>query len=578
MIITVENRYGETLKTLACSRMEQIENYSNICDEVFNIKIDQKKISSEACISPTLLQEKLVGEVNKLFEVNGSNIKIKGLTDIRKEMIDYFIDYSLTALISIVEDYEEFLCSKGSFDKQEVIDSIVEEVTSLDFINVDDISLDYEKDINIDYIKEQETKIMGIVNKYCADMINTLETEKAKIVNKNIKKEEKVKEEKKETTRHYDNFVNANVVENVEENKPLDVDYESVENQSILSKQDKMELKSKIDECLKYYYNTDRVTMMIGGDVNKVTEVMNNILVITDKMNYIINNPEPGDDKGSLLAKLSELQLSISEMISRYNPNINIGNIIKSFKAVDVAQNGEPIVVEDYFGTRYTVDHIANNNAMEQNNYKLYSKYPDLYNIIIPIQQQTGSFIKLEEIKSNYKYMSPIIKASVMMGNSDVSRYFYIDLDGTMYNDKSKFIILNNSDVIDEGYYLPISRIDLVVKYIFGSITEEELKSNNIISVDMRSLNTVIDLSSVSKDKKEFVSNILLQQISKELLMRAIKFDKVCRFRVDKITNNSFTLISDSKTKKYFNGPSCRRKKQVLTFNNGELILDGKQD
>lgn len=568
MLITIENKYGKSLKEIANSKREFVSRYTKFNKEIFGTELNQEDILETTSCGVSNMENHFLAILNGSLKDEGSEIKLSSLhTELKDQISNHFSLKAKESIMSTFEDSIEFLCSTAGVSEEEMKEKIQREFLS-EALEKGFKAQDIES-CKIEYLLATEKEFNKEIEKGATELLDIIEAEKQKVSSKNNSNKQK-QNKKEEKVSSSDNFVKQ------DSEDVIDVEFVDT---APMNESDIKELKNKIEECVNYYYNADRIAMMIGGNMNLVTEVMNNVMITVNKMDDIVNNATDKDDKVEISNRLSELQLEISNMISSYNPNVSIGNIINSFKAVEVGINGQPIRVEDFFGKQYDAEEMmGDSKSIEQQNYKIFSKYPDLYNIILAIQQQTGAFIKLEEVKSSYKYMNPILKASVIMNNSEINRYFYIDLLGTLYNDKAKFIILNKSEIIDEGYYISASRIDLITKYIFGTLSDEELQSNDLIPSDIRGLNKLIDLSSINKENKQFVLDVMIQNPSKELLMKSIKFDKECRFRLDKLNGNSFTLISDSKTKKYFNGPSCKRKKQTMTFNNGELILDGKQD
>lgn len=572
MLITIQNRYGKNLKEITESKKELISLYSKINKEIFGSSVNETELLTEVSCGVSNMHDYFVTSLNRSLEEEGCGIKLSSLyKEVKEQVLSHFINKTKEDIVTIVDDSIEFLCSESNLTEDEVRHKLSSGVLE----NIEkEFNSNQIKSCKIEYLLAEEEEFNKESEKFIQSFTDSIEQQKSSTTSKSEKRQKSNKPKSNEKVSSSDNFV----APRVEQENVIDTDFSEII--TPMTEQDKKELRVKIEECVNYYYNADRVTMMIGGNVNDVPMIMQNIMVIVNEMDDIVNNASDKDNKSDLLNKLSDMQLQISTMINSYNPNISKGNIINSFKAVEVDSKGDAVRVEDFFGKQYEADELVSedSNKLEQDNYKIFTKYPDLYNIMMAIQHQTGSFIRLEEIKSSYKYMSPILKASVMMNNTDVNRYFYIDLCGTLYNNKPKFIILNKSDIIDDGYCISTSRIDLITKYIFGTITEEELKSNDLVSTDLRSLNKVIDLASIQKENKDYITKIMIQKPSKELLSKSINFDGECRFRLNEFKGNSFELISDSKTKKYFNGPSCKRKKQRMTFENGELILDGKQD
>ena len=570
MLIKEKSKYGRTLSEINEYKIRITASYAKFNKEIFGIKIDEDSTLENSSCGVTNMEKYFLDLLNDSLKEEGSEIRLSSLDiDLKEQIANHFANKTKQLALSVLEDSIEFLCSQTGASEETIKNKFMDEIIS-------QVSEEFESDCvescKIEQLLVAEKEFEKEMEQEVKSLLDIIETEKNNIRQKNATKKEEVVEEVKqeEKTTASNNFVKP------ESENVIDAEYVDI---TSMNESDIKDLKNKIEECVNYYYNADRIAMMVGGNKNVVTEVMNNIMTIVNKMDDLVNNATAKDNKIDISNKLSEMQLEISSMINSFNPNISKGsNIINSFKAVEVGVDGEPIRVEDFFGKQYETKDFINDNSIEQENYRIFAKYPDLYNIVIAIQQQTGSFIKLEEVKSSYKYMNPILKASVMMNNSETNRYFYIDLNGTLYNDKSKFVILNKSEIIDEGYYISTSRIDLITKYIFGTLSEEELESNDLLSFHIREINKLIDLSSINKENKQFIINVMIQKPSMDLLIKAVKFDKQCRFRLDKINGNTFSLISDSKTKKYFNGPSCRRKKQTMSFKDGELILDGKQE
>lgn len=573
MLITIENKYGKTLSEIANTKRRFVSSYAKFSKEIFGVNIDEQLTLENTSCGVSNMENHFLGLLNNSLKEKGSKIRLSSLeTGIKEQVRNHFMSELKDTIIGILEDSIDFLCSQTKMSEEKVKEYFISEgLTAAEKeMKVEDI-----ESCNIDYLLELEKQLKEESEKEAAELMDIIEEQKKSVKQEN--KEEKTQTSKQEESKSEakvkasDNFVPKQEV--------VDVDYENI---STLNNSDKSELKKRVSECYNFYTNKDRLIMMLGANANKAQEVLAKVVEKIQLMDEAITDDK---SKEEISSTLSQMQIGLIDMINSYNPAVKSTlNIMDLFKDVEVGPTGEPVRVEDFFGKQYEAEELVEeNNIIDKvisNNTTLLNKFKSkpLYDTINIIQQQTGTLLKLEEVKAPYKEISSIIKVTPVIKDTEINRYFYIDIAGSLYLDKPKFIILNKSDIIEDGYYLDIDRVDLIVKYIYGTISEQELVSNDLINPRLRSLNKTIDISSIHNKNKQLISEILLEEKSKELLNKAVELDKECRFRLEEITAKTFTMISDSKTKSHFTGQTCKRKKMRLSYdiNKAELVLDEK--
>lgn len=568
MLITIENKFGKTLSEIANTKRGFVSAYAKFNKEIFGVNVDEQLTLETTSCGVSNMENHFLELLNNSLKEKGSEIRLSSLKlGIKEQVRNHFMTQLKNTIIEILEDSIDFLCSETKMSEEKVKEYFISEgLTAAEKeMKVDDI-----ESCNIDYLLHLEKQLKEESEKEAAELMDIIETQKksAKQENKENQTPNQEKPKSETKVKASDNFV-------PKQEEVVDVDYENI---NILNSSDKTELKNKVSECYNFYTNRDRLMMMLGNNKDKATEVLGKVI---EKIQLMEESITDDKTKEEISETLSQMQIELIDMINSYNPAIKSTlNIMDLFKDVEVGASGEPVRVEDFFGKQYDTEELVEENAgiekILQKNVSLINKYEGLDNVINNIQQKVGTIIKLEEVKAPYKEISPIIKATPVIKNTGVNRYFYIDIAGSMYIDVPKFIILNRSDIIDDGYCLDIERVDLITKYIFGTLSEDDLASNDIINPRLRTLNKVVDLSSIHKKNKQLISEILLEEKSRDILNKAKELDKDCRFRIEEITTSTFSMISDSKTKTYFNGQTCKRKKMRISYNikKGELIFD----
>lgn len=549
-----EKFVGMSFTDIKDKKEEYIERYNIIFEEIFGEEIIQKdseEYNQLLWVPVVNIEAELVSRINKALEEKGKKFKLYTLEVSATEQLTHGV------INHIIEELTKFAKSLCSSEKEEEM---------LDKYMCENIS-------NEELLKDLETS-------YSESLINVIdiiydEVEKElEVIKKDIKSafelikdvEENTKEGQQEAERFSANFVPP-------VQQPVDVDYTEVSNENDNEEQ---ELLIKIQECVSYYHNKDRVLAMIGGRVDLVDTVMNKILEESSKMYRLVETSYGTISVDEIKTKLSSMQLELTNMIQSYNPNNknDMSTIINSLKAIQVNENGEPIIFEDFFGRTINADDIKNGKVQwinDSENSKILEKHEEIIPVITELSKM-GVEVKLSEVKSTFKHIPSVVRAELFINGQSINKPLVFDTNGVLFNDEKKILLVNENGVEEDGVVLSLDNITILKGYIYGSISNEELKKHDIIDEELRIMNRIVDLSSMIPSIRKCVLNILNQKPSKQLLNLSVKFDQEVRFKISKWkSEEDFELMSDSTVMSSFFGSVCNRKKQIIKFKKGEL-------
>lgn len=549
-----EKFVGMSFTDIKDKKEEYIERYNIIFEEIFGEEIIQKdseEYNQLLWVPVVNIEAELVSRINKALEEKGKKFKLYTLEVSATEQLTHGV------INHIIEELTKFAKSLCSSEKEEEM---------LDKYMCENIS-------NEELLKDLETS-------YSESLINVIdiiydEVEKElEVIKKDIKSafelikdvEENTKEGQQEAERFSANFVPP-------VQQPVDVDYTEVSNENDNEEQ---ELLIKIQECVSYYHNKDRVLAMIGGRVDLVDTVMNKILEESSKMYRLVETSYGTISVDEIKTKLSSMQLELTNMIQSYNPNNknDMSTIINSLKAIQVNENGEPIIFEDFFGRTINADDIKNGKVQwinDSENSKILEKHEEIIPVITELSKM-GVEVKLSEVKSTFKHIPSVVRAELFINGQSINKPLVFDTNGVLFNDEKKILLVNENGVEEDGIVLSLDNITTLKGYIYGSISNEELKKHDIIDEELRIMNRIVDLSSMIPSIRKCVLNILNQKPSKQLLNLSVKFDQEVRFKISKWkSEEDFELMSDSTVMSSFFGSVCNRKKQIIKFKKGEL-------
>lgn len=549
-----EKFVGMSFADIKDKKEEYIERYNIIFEEIFGEEIIQKdseEYNQLLWVAIVDIEAELVSRINKALEEKGKKFKLYTLEVSATEQLTHGV------INHIIEELTKFAKSLCSSEKEEEM---------LDKYMCENIS-------NEELLKDLETS-------YSESLINVIdiiydEVEKElEVIKKDIKSafelikdvEENTKEGQQEAERFSANFVPP-------VQQPVDVDYTEVSNENDNEEQ---ELLIKIQECVSYYHNKDRVLAMIGGRVDLVDTVMNKILEESSKMYRLVETSYGTMSVDEIKTKLSSMQLELTNMIQSYNPNNknDMSTIINSLKAIQVNENGEPIIFEDFFGRTINADDIKNGKVQwinDSENSKILEKHEEIIPVITELSKM-GVEVKLSEVKSTFKHIPSVVRAELFINGQSINKPLVFDTNGVLFNDEKKILLVNENGVEEDGVVLSLDNTTILKGYIYGSISNEELKKHDIIDEELRIMNRIVDLSSMIPSIRKCVLNILNQKPSKQLLNLSVKFDQEVRFKISKWkSEEDFELVSDSTVMGSFFGSVCNRKKQIIKFKKGEL-------
>lgn len=533
---------------------EYIERYNIIFEEIFGEEIIQKdseEYNQLLWVAIVDIEAELVSRINKALEEKGKKFKLYTLEVSATEQLTHGV---INHIIEELTKFAKSLCS--SEKEEEMLDKYMcENINNEELLK--DLETSYSESlINvIDIIYDEVEKELEIIKKDIKSAFELI---------KDV--EENTKEGQQEAERFSANFVPP-------VQQPVDVDYTEVSNENDNEEQ---ELLNKIQECVSYYHNKDRVLAMIGGRVDLVDTVMNKILEESSKMYRLVETSYRTMSVDEIKTKLSSMQLELTNMIQSYNPNNknDMSTIINSLKAIQVNENGEPIIFEDFFGRTINADDIKNGKVQwinDSENSKILEKHEEIIPVITELSKM-GVEVKLSDVKSTFKHIPSVVKAELFINGQSINKPLVIDTNGVLFNDEKKILLVNENGVEEDGVVLSLDNTTILKGYIYGSISNEELKKHDIIDEELRIMNRIVDLSSMIPSIRKCVLNILNQKPSKQLLNLSVKFDQEVRFKISKWkSEEDFELISDSTVMSSFFGSVCNRKKQIIKFKKGEL-------
>lgn len=563
-----KSNYGEfvgmTFDDIKGKKEEYIDMYNTINKEIFGQELNLKdeevydELLNYAVVD---IEAEFVSRINKNLEEKGKRFKIATL---QRSAIEQLTEQGIDNVVETLITYIKSLCS--SEKEQQMMEKYIDENlnkeellkdigTSFNGVLIDEIDLFY---------KEIEESIEEVKK----DIKSSFELAKDK------KENQQVGEEQAEIFK-----AKANFVPNQQPQQPVDVQYTEVPKQDINNEDPvKKGLLNNIEDCTAYYYNKDRVLSMIGGQVNLLNDIMNKILETCNKMTQLVETSYGAMSVGDIKNKLSSMQLELTNMIQSFNPNnkndMNI--IINSFKAIQVDSEGNPIIFEDFFGNKINACDIKVNRPEPINQYdnsKILAKYVELIPVIAKISEM-GVQVNLKEMKSVYKHISPVVRADLFINGQSLNKPLVFDTNGVLFNEVQKVLLVPQNGIEEDGVVLSLDNIEILQRYIYGSISNEELMKYDIIDEELRIMNRVVDLSSMIPQIRKCVLHVLNQKASKQALNATVAFDEDVRFKLNKwISEEDFELISNSSVRKSFFGTTCRRKKQIIKFVKGELSV-----
>ena len=549
-----EKFVGMSFADIKDKKEEYIERYNIIFEEIFGEEIIQKdseEYNQLVWVPVVNIEAELVSRINKALEEKGKKFKLYTLEVSATEQLSHGV---INHIIEELTKFAKSLCS--SEKEEEMLDKYMcENINNEELLK--DLETSYSESlINvIDIIYDEVEKELEIIKKDIKSAFELI---------KDV--EENTKEGQQEAERFSANFVPP-------VQQPVDVDYTEVSNENDNEEQ---ELLNKIQECVSYYHNKDRVLAMIGGRVDLVDTVMNKILEESSKMYRLVETSYGTISVDEIKTKLSSMQLELTNMIQSYNPNNknDMSTIINSLKAIQVNENGEPIIFEDFFGRTINADDIKNGKVQwinDSENSKILEKHEEIIPVITELSKM-GVEVKLSEVKSTFKHIPSVVKAELFINGQSINKPLVIDTNGVLFNDEKKILLVNENGVEEDGVVLSLDNITILKGYIYGSISNEELKKHDIIDEELRIMNRIVDLSSMIPSIRKCVLNILNQKPSKQLLNLSVKFDQEVRFKISKWkSEEDFELMSDSTVMSSFFGSVCNRKKQIIKFKKGEL-------
>lgn len=549
-----EKFVGMSFADIKDKKEEYIERYNIIFEEIFGEEIIQKdseEYNQLLWVAIVDIEAELVSRINKALEEKGKKFKLYTLEVSATEQLTHGV---INHIIEELTKFAKSLCS--SEKEEEMLDKYMcENINNEELLK--DLETSYSESlINvIDIIYDEVEKELEIIKKDIKSAFELI---------KDV--EENTKEGQQEAERFSANFVPP-------VQQPVDVDYTEVSNENDNEEQ---ELLNKIQECVSYYHNKDRVLAMIGGRVDLVDTVMNKILEESSKMYRLVETSYGTMSVDEIKTKLSSMQLELTNMIQSYNPNNknDMSTIINSLKAIQVNENGEPIIFEDFFGRTINADDIKNGKVQwinDSENSKILEKHEEIIPVITELSKM-GVEVKLSEVKSTFKHIPSVVRAELFINGQSINKPLVFDTNGVLFNDEKKILLVNENGVEEDGVVLSLDNTTILKGYIYGSISNEELKKHDIIDEELRIMNRIVDLSSMIPSIRKCVLNILNQKPSKQLLNLSVKFDQEVRFKISKWkSEEDFELVSDSTVMGSFFGSVCNRKKQIIKFKKGEL-------
>lgn len=549
-----EKFVGMSFADIKDKKEEYIERYNIIFEEIFGEEIIQKdseEYNQLLWVAIVDIEAELVSRINKALEEKGKKFKLYTLEVSATEQLTHGV---INHIIEELTKFAKSLCS--SEKEEEMLDKYMcENINNEELLK--DLETSYSESlINvIDIIYDEVEKELEMIKKDIKSAFELI---------KDV--EENTKEGQQEAERFSANFVPP-------VQQPVDVDYTEVSNENDNEEQ---ELLIKIQECVSYYHNKDRVLAMIGGRVDLVDTVMNKILEESSKMYRLVETSYGTMSVDEIKTKLSSMQLELTNMIQSYNPNNknDMSTIINSLKAIQVNENGEPIIFEDFFGRTINADDIKNGKVQwinDSENSKILEKHEEIIPVITELSKM-GVEVKLSEAKSTFKHIPSVVKAELFINGQSINKPLVFDTNGVLFNDEKKILLVNENGVEEDGVVLSLDNTTILKGYIYGSISNEELKKHDIIDEELRIMNRIVDLSSMIPSIRKCVLNILNQKPSKQLLNLSVKFDQEVRFKISKWkSEEDFELVSDSTVMGSFFGSVCNRKKQIIKFKKGEL-------
>lgn len=556
--ISNERFVGMTVKDIFKFKKEVIADYANLQKEIFGEKVDMND-NSLVLHKASDIQTNLLEMINDKVKKSGKEFR---LTTLNKSATEQITKFYVNKYTNDILDYIKSLCSEEEFEM------VKKELESEMSLEDEDMFKDIEASNDIPLIQQVDYLISELDTQFKdikANIKSSFELEK------DVKENSKAGQEAAKNFKDSANFTPS-------PQQPVDVDFEPVGKESV--QDDKKELLNMIEECTNYYYNINRVTAMIGGQTAILKNVMDNILVYCNNMNKLVDDLYGKESNSEIKTKLSNMQIELAKMICAYNPNNknDMNTVINSFKAIQVDQEGKPVVYEDFFGNTINVNDIKpNTNNTQTSNPKVSSKllvkYPEMIPLIRKISQM-GIEIDLKEIKSGYKNNTKcVVRADLSIEGNNLNKPLIIDTEGVLFNDDNKVILLE-SNIIEDSIVLDLKDEELIQKYIHSNISNDELLKHDKLDKNLRILSRVVDLSSMTSEQRKTIVNVLLQKPSKVVLNEAVQYDEDVRFKLSKWTDvDDFELISNSTVKSTFLGTTNKRKKQIIKFIKGELAV-----
>ena len=575
--ISNERFVGMSVNDIFNFKREVISKYVILEKDIFGEEIDVNDKDTYNLLilrKASNIESDLLGIINSKVKKHDKDFVISSLDKPAvQQIVSFYCEKALNELI----DYTKSLCSEEEFKLLEKT-QMYSELNSL-MKSVEE-EIEVPKDVIL--INEVDT-LIGTINKSIEEAKQEIKSsfELSQDEIQNIKEGEKAAEEFKEQyIKNKEKKVSdsANFTKPQHDNIPvMDAEYEDVK-----VDRDKQELLNMVEDCTKYYYNGSRVQSMIGGQTTILKNVMDNILVYCDKMEKLVEELYGKEPTNVIKGKLSNMQIELAKMICAYNPNNknDMNTIINSFKAIQVDNDGNPIVYEDFFGNTINANDIKSNNQPKSQNKpkvssELLAKYPEIIPIISKITQ-TGVEVSISEITTGYKNnpVVTVIRVDLSVNGESLNKPLLIDTRAALFNDINKVILLPQSEIVEDSIVIDLNNDTIIQRYIYGNISKEEILKYNIISDEIRILSRVVDLSSMSSKQRKSIVDILLQEPSKQLLNDAVNFDEEVRFKLTKwVAEDEFELLSNSSVKSSFLGTTCKRKKQIIKFNKGELSI-----
>ena len=575
--ISNERFVGMSVNDIFNFKREVISKYVILEKDIFGEEIDVNDKDTYNLLilrKASNIESDLLGIINSKVKKHDKDFVISSLDKPAvQQIVSFYCEKALNELI----DYTKSLCSEEEFKLLEKT-QMYSELNSL-MKSVEE-EIEVPKDVIL--INEVDT-LIGTINKSIEEAKQEIKSsfELSQDEIQNIKEGEKAAEKFKEQyIKNKEKKVSdsANFTKPQHDNIPvMDAEYEDVK-----VDRDKQELLNMVEDCTKYYYNGSRVQSMIGGQTSILKNVMDNILVYCDKMEKLVEELYGKEPTNVIKGKLSNMQIELAKMICAYNPNNknDMNTIINSFKAIQVDNDGNPIVYEDFFGNTINANDIKSNNQPKSQNKpkvssELLAKYPEIIPIISKITQ-TGVEVSISEITTGYKNnpVVTVIRVDLSVNGESLNKPLLIDTRAALFNDINKVILLPQSEIVEDSIVIDLNNDTIIQRYIYGNISKEEILKYNIISDEIRILSRVVDLSSMSSKQRKSIVDILLQEPSKQLLNDAVNFDEEVRFKLTKwVAEDEFELLSNSSVKSSFLGTTCKRKKQIIKFNKGELSI-----